>query len=243
MKNKTLVFPIFLVLTALFFGCVTGQSRDSTVDETPPPVQTTPAPLESAKNTNAPPESAKNTNPPVNNSRRQGVPLQPVTRPMLEMIHQSGNDIKGVPSFISDSISLEYSKTTQNLEITERGEVILKEVAVQNRININKETSGTLVAVNYDADGRMLLAMNFDENDGAYPLIFREGDRDRSFYLMHYVLGGRERKLHYGQELYDLQLGESIPRLQIRFEETLESRPETRTLQGRRIIFRTEDSL
>jgi hypothetical protein len=235
MKNKTLVFPVFLVLTGLFLGCATGQSRNSAVDETPPPVQSVPAP----------PEPVQNTDPPVNNSQRGEVPgevpLQPVTRPMLEMIHQSGNNIKNVPYFISDSISLEYSKTTQNLEITERGEVILKEIAVENRININKETPGILVAVNYDTSGRMLLAINFDENDGAYPLIFREGDRDRSFYLIHYVLGGSERKLHYGKELYDLQLGESIPRLQIRFEETLESRPEIRTLQGRRIAFRTED--
>lgn len=232
MKNKTLAFLSFLALTLLFFGCATGQSRNSAAEETPPPVQAAPAP----------PVPAKNAKPPENNTRDKVVSLQPVTRPMLEMIHQSGNDIKNVPYFISDSISLEYSKTTQNLEITERGEVILKEIAVQNRININSETAGTLVAVNYDAEGRMLLAMNFDENDGAYPLIFREGDRDRSFYLMHYLLGGMERKLHYGKELYDLQIGDSIPRLQIRFEEILESRPEIRTLQGRSIA-RTEGGL
>jgi hypothetical protein len=225
MKNKALAFPVFLALTILFFGCATGQSRNSAVNETPPPVQTAPV---SHNTLPIAPDSAANT------EGRPGVPLQPVTRPILEMIYQSGNDIKSVPYFISDSVSLEYSKTTQNLEITERGEVIVKEIALQNRIHINRETTGTLVAVNYDAKGRMLLAINFDETDNAYPLIFREGDRDRSFYLVHYVLGGSERKLHYGGELYDLQTDEGVPRLQIRFEATLESRPAARTLQGRR---------
>jgi hypothetical protein len=238
MKNKTLAFPVFLVLTILFFGCATGQSRKSAAEETPPSVQA--APVGTLTEASG---SAEKDNSQESHSRRLGVPLEPVTRPMLEMIYQSGNDIKSVPYFISGSISLEYSKTTQNLEITEKGEVILKEIAVQNRIDINKETEGTLVAVNYDAEGRMLLAMSFDETDNAYPLIFREGDRDRSFYLVHYILGASERKLHYGGELYDLQMGESIPRLQIRFEETVESRPANRTLQGRKPIPRTAGNL
>jgi hypothetical protein len=228
MKNKALVF---LALTILFFGCATGQSRKPAADEAPPAVYA--APVGTVSEVSGPAEKAK---PPANPRQRSEIPLQPVTRPLLEMIYQSGNDIKSVPYFISETVSLEYSKTTQNLEITGRGEVILKEVAVQNQININKETAGTLIAVNYDAEGRMLLAMNFDEDDGAYPLIFREGDKDRSFYLMYYAISGREKKMYYGKELFDLQMGESTPRLQIRFEESVESRPEARTLQGRRPI-------
>jgi hypothetical protein len=153
---------------------------------------------------------------------------------MLEMIYQSGNDIKAVPYYISDSFSLEYSQTSQNLEISENGEVILREVAVQDRINIEKETMGTIVAVNYDTQGRMLLAMSFEESGDTYPLIFREGDQDRIFYLLYYVFNNGEKKIYYGKELYDLQTGESIPQLKIRFEETRESRPAIRTLRGRR---------
>lgn len=163
------------------------------------------------------------------------IALKPVTRPILEMIHQSGNDIKSVPYFISDSFSLEYSKTTQNLEITEKGEVVLKEIAVKNRISIPGETAGTLAAVNYDSGGRMLLAINFDESGETYPLIFREGDWDRSFYLVHYALSSKERKLYYGEQLFDLQ-SETIPRLQIRFEEIEEPQTTTKTLQGRRPV-------
>jgi hypothetical protein len=237
MKNKALVFMVLLAIPCL--GWAKGQTQKSAANETP---QAEPAEPAVSIWASSSAETAKA--PPVDNSRQSGVPMQLVTRPMLEIIYNNGGDIKSIPYFISDSISLEYSKTTQNLEITENGEVILKEVTDQSRININRETAGTLVAVNYDGDGRMLLAMNFDENDGAYPLIFREGDsplifregdKDRSFYLMHYVINGTERKVRYGEELYNLQIDDSIPRLQIQFEETVESRPAVRTLQGRKM--------
>jgi hypothetical protein len=84
----------------------------------------------------------------------------------------------------------------------------------------------------------MLLAMSFDEGDDTYPLFFREGDRDRIFYLVHYI-NNDERKLYYGEELYELLTGESIPLLQIRFAETQETRPKIRILRGRRMTSHT----
>jgi hypothetical protein len=229
-KYKTLVILVFLALVVPFFGWAKGRSQRSAEDSAP--VQTQPEPP--PRNTSIAAAGVVTTNTMSPGSlQRSGFDLQPITRPMLEMIYQSGNDIKRVPYFISDSIFLEYSKTTQNLEITGEGEVILREISVLNQININKETAGTIVAVNYDAEGRMLLAMSFDERDDAHPLIFREGDRDRTFYLLHYTINNNEKKLYYGEELYDLWLDESIPRLQIRFEEAQESRPSVKTLQGR----------
>jgi hypothetical protein len=230
MKHKTFVILIFLALVLPFLAWAGGRSQSA---ETP--VQDQPQPEPSHNNFIEAAVSTRNANLSQVNAQRSGASLQPITRPILEMIYQSGNDIKNIPFFISDSISLEYSKITQDLEITGDGEVILKEIAVQDRININKETMGSIIAVNYDAQGRMLLAISFDESDDTYPLVFREGDRDRIFYLIHYI-NNNERKLYYGEELYDLQTGESIPLLQIQFEEAQETRPSVRILRGRRMI-------
>jgi hypothetical protein len=167
-------------------------------------------------------------------AQRMVFPQQVVTRPLLEMIYQVNRDIKSIPYFLSDSITLAYSKTTQNLEISQRGEVTLREVTLQNQVFVDRNTAGTLAAVRYDAEGRMLLAVNFDESEDSSPLIFREDGRDRAFYLVHYVLGGTDRKMYYGQVLYDLQTGlDAVPRLQIHFEHIAESRPMTKTLRGR----------
>lgn len=164
---------------------------------------------------------------------RIGFPVQVVTRPLLEMVYLAHNDIKDLPYYLSESISLEYSQTTQNLEISRDGEITLRDVTVHDRIYIEKGTAGILTAISYDADGRMLLAINFDETDDAHPLIFREDRADRSFHLVHYLLNDRKRKIYYGRVLYDLQTSDIVPRLQIRFREIEEFRPSLKTLPGR----------
>jgi hypothetical protein len=232
MQNKALVILIFLAAALPFFGWAGGKSQ--TVEApvpADPPAQVEPPPRD---NSIVATGSTRSINLSQANVQHSGAALHPITRPILEMIYQSGNDIKTVPYYISDSISLEYSKASQNLEISENGEVILREVSVQDRINIGKETMGTIVAVNYDTEGRMLLAMSFEEGGDAYPLIFREGDKDRIFYLLYYAFNNGEKKIYYGEELYDLLMGDTIPQLKIRFEETREDRPAIRTLQGRR---------
>jgi hypothetical protein len=235
MKNKALVF-LFLVLVSPYFGWAKGRAQAAAAQEEE---------LNRLQAGQAFPNTGSPT-PTDPLEQRMVFPQHPVTRPLLEMIYRVNNDIKGIPYFLSDSVTLEYSKTTQNLEISERGEVTLREVTLQNRVYVDKNTSGILSAVSYDAEGRMLLAINFDENDDSYPLIFREEGRDRAFYLVHYVISGRDKKMYYGQVLYDLQtgLGDSIPRLQIPFEEVEELRPSMKTLQGHRISFRpAEDGL
>jgi hypothetical protein len=229
MRNKALVILIFLAAALIFFGCagLKSQTPEAPPEPVEPPVQAGPPRRVGSALVDNPVSSQINV-------QRSTAALHPITRPMLEMIYQSGNDIKTVPYYISESISLEYSKASQDLEISENGEVILREVSVQDRINIDKETMGTIVAVNYDTEGRMLLAMSFEECGDAYPLIFREGDKDRIFYLLHYVFNGGEKKIYYGEELYDLLTGGAIPQLKIRFEETREARPTIRTLHGRR---------
>jgi hypothetical protein len=216
MKNKILVFLIFLALTGPYFGWAMGRSQ---------------------KNAAAEEDSSLAR---AGNRRNMGFPQEAVTRPLLEMIYLVKNDIKGVPYFLSDSLTLRYSKTTQNLEISERGEVTLREVTVQDQVHIDRETSGTLVAITYDSEGRMLLAINFDESDDAYPLVFREEGADRAFYLVHQEVGidGKEKRTHYGQALYDLQTpGGQVPRLQIQFEAIEEVRPTERTLPGHKTSF------
>lgn len=228
MKNKVFVFLIYLALTGSYFGWAKGKPQNVPVEDVPPPVQS---------ETAYPNEVAAE---PKENKQFKEFPQQPVTRPLLEMIYLVKNDIKGLPYFLSDSVTLEYIKITQNLEVSEKGEVTLREVTIQDQIHIKTETSGTLVAISYDAEGRMLLAINFDESDDAYPLIFREEGVDRSFYLVHQEVGvdGKEKKIYYGQALYDLQTQDNlVPRLQIQFEEVEEAKPTSRTLPGHRASF------
>jgi hypothetical protein len=239
MKNKALAVLIFLALALPFYGWAFGQAQTSEAADTPlPPGQEeAPPPQERFDTPGGNMPAAGNPtagNPTPGSVRGSAAGLQSITRPMLEMLYKSGNDIKTVPYYVSDAISLEYSRASQNLEVTASGEVMLRELSVQNRVTIGRETMGAIVAVNYDTEGRMLLAVSFDESPDAYPLIFREGDTDRLFYLLYYAFNSGEKKIYYGDELYNIQAGESIPKLQIRFGESREERPSNKTLSGRR---------
>jgi len=148
-------------------------------------------------------------NPPTNLPRS----LKPLTRPLLEQIYRDGNNIKELQYYISDPLTLEYSRISQNLQVI-NGESTMREISYQDRITIDRNIPGVLVTVNYDGEGRMVLWVSFDEKGDEFVLIFREGRTDRNFQLYYQETNDR-RQIPYGEEMYELLIGETVPLLQI----------------------------
>jgi hypothetical protein len=164
---------------------------------------------------------------------RSGLPqfLKPLTRPLLEQIYLGGNNIKELQYYISEPLTLEFSRITQNLQVI-NGESKLREISFQDRVDIGRNIPGILVTVNYDNEGRMVLRVSFDEKGDNYVLIFREGRADRNFRL-YYQETNNTRQVHYGEEMYDLLMGDDVPLLQIQYNEEVENRHTARVVQGR----------
>jgi hypothetical protein len=165
------------------------------------------------------------------NSRSGPQTLKPLTRSLLEQIYLGGNDIKELQYYISEPITLEFSRTIQNLHVI-NGEGRLREISYQDRVEIGRNTPGIAVTVNYDGEGCMVLRVSFDEKGDNYALIFREGRTDRDFRL-YYQEANNARQVYYGEEMYDLTLGNTVPFLQIQYDEEVENQHTSRVVQGR----------
>jgi hypothetical protein len=162
--------------------------------------------------------------------------LQPITRSIIEQINKTGNTIRNLQYYISDALTLENEKRSQQVNINSRGEGLLQETTTREQVLIDRETGGVLKNIYRDTNGRSVLELCFDDDD-RFTLFFGESQVDQHFILIY---NEETRDVNYGGARYKASFGENAPYLLIRFDREEINSPDIRRLKGRFISGKTE---
>jgi hypothetical protein len=236
-----------IIFAGVFTGCFTAPESDNTflpeTREAPPePHVYIPPSFSYEEDEELPPlpppppqqEPEKDVPRPSPSLTSREFPLVPITREIIQQVSRSGLNVNKLRYFLSSDFVLEYEKTTQSVDINDRGEGILRDVSVKGQVAIKQGAGGVLVDYRHSAGELIILEVGFDSENEDYTLSFLENPEDHGFDLMFDPGNGDSHTVSYGDEVYTLRSAD-VPRLLIRFEQEPSTESFIRELKGRYI--------
>lgn len=156
-------------------------------------------------------------------------PLRPIDQNIVDQVLESGDSLKMLQYYISDTVTLAKESLRQDMEVRD-GAGLRREVSASGQIVIKKETAGILARSFYGPDKRRVLAVSFDETSDRDTLFFMWNPAQGRFTLDYDI---ESRLAGYGDQKYLVSFSGDTPYLLIRFSEEKANKPSERVIRGR----------
>jgi len=156
-------------------------------------------------------------------------PLRPIDEEIVSQVLESGDSLRMLQYYISDTVNLIRGSLIHNVEIR-NGAGLRRERSATGEIVIQKGTAGVLVNSFFNSEGRRILAVSFDDANDRDVLFFLWSPNDRRFNLDYDI---ESRLVGYGDQQYQVVFSDETPHLLISFTEERTHDPFERVIQGR----------